>query len=76
MTHASKTIAPAILASAFATVALAAGAFTEVDANADGMVTLEELAAAHPDVTEDQFRAADDNGDGVLSQEEYAAMTG
>ncbi len=76
MTHTSKIIVPAILASAFATAALAAGSFTEVDVNADGMVTPDEMIAANPEMTEEEFRAADANGDGVLSQEEYEAMSG
>ena len=54
-------------------VALAAADFAGVDANADGQATMEEVAAAAPEVTEEKFKMADANGDGVLTAEEYAA---
>ena len=43
------------------------------DANEDGMVTLDELVAAYPDVTEDAFNQADANADGALDADELAA---
>lgn len=43
------------------------------DADGDGLVTFEELVAAHPDVTEETFNAADTNGDGTLDEDELAA---
>lgn len=77
MTHTSKLIASAILASAMgATSALAAESFTEVDLNADGLITPQELITADPTITEDAFKAADTDGDGALSPEEYEAMAG
>ena len=45
--------------------------FDTVDANADGTLTFEEVAAAMPDMNEDQFKAADTDGDGVLSKPEW-----
>lgn len=47
--------------------------FTDMDSNDDGVLTLSELQAALPDVTEDDFTAADVNADGGLSEEEMAA---
>lgn len=46
--------------------------FDQVDANADGTLTFEEVAAAVPDMNEDQFKAADTDGDGVLSKPEWS----
>ena len=45
--------------------------FDTVDANADGTLSFEEVAAAMPDMNEDQFKAADTDGDGVLSKPEW-----
>ena len=45
------------------------------DANADGMVTMEEGAAAGYEWTEEQFKAADTDGNGSLSEEEFTAAT-
>jgi Ca2+-binding EF-hand superfamily protein len=63
---------------ALATAILLAGAGTAMaedmlDANADGMITLDELLAVYTDVTEEQFIQADANGDGVLDADELAA---
>ncbi|MCC1492687.1 hypothetical protein [Cognatishimia sp. F0-27] len=46
---------------------------TALDGDGDGMVTLEELQAVHPDVTSDAFMQADTDGDAMLSAEELAA---
>lgn len=55
--------------------ATVAGAATmeELDANADGAVTFEELLAVMPDVTEEAFTAADTSADGLIDAEELAA---
>ena len=45
------------------------------DVDGDGMVTMEEFAAAYPDLTEDVFTAADANADGMLDADEIAAAT-
>jgi hypothetical protein len=47
-------------------------AFEEVDANADGLISLEEAAA----IEGLDFATADVNQDGSLDQEEYAAIQG
>lgn len=44
-----------------------------LDANEDGFLSLAELQAAYPDLTEEAFTEADANGDGVLDQDELAA---
>lgn len=64
-----KIIAAAtILASA-----AAAFAMTEVDTNGDNMLSMDELQAAYPDMTEDQFGDADVDADGMISEAELAA---
>lgn len=50
--------------------------FAAVDANADGLVSMEEATAAGWDWTEDQFKAADGDGDGSLNADEFAAAAG
>ena len=62
----------AILTTSTAAIA-ASDDFAKVDANADGMVTLEEGMAMHSDWTDDAFKALDIDGNGSLSAEEYAA---
>jgi hypothetical protein len=57
------------------TAVFAAADFATVDANADGMATWEEVAAAAPDISEERFKAADANSDGSLSADEYTALT-
>lgn len=52
---------------------LSAPALLAQDADGDGLVTMEELTAAYPDVTEEAFTEADTNGDGALNAEELAA---
>jgi len=43
------------------------------DVDGDGMVSIDEFAAAWPDLTEETFVAADTNGDGMLDADEIAA---
>ncbi|NDW54070.1 EF-hand domain-containing protein [Aliiroseovarius sp. PrR006] len=62
------TLTSAIVLTA-ATAAFAEG----LDANGDGMVTIEETVAMYPDVTAETFSTADTNDDGVLDAEELAA---
>ena len=50
--------------------------FAKVDANADGMVSMEEAAAAGWAWSEDDFKAADADGDGSLNADEFAAAAG
>ncbi|MEZ5870748.1 MAG: hypothetical protein R3D32_02660 [Nitratireductor sp.] len=71
-----------ILAFAFAGFAAAPAlaadmaSFSAADANADGIVTMEEGNAVGANWTEEQFKAADTNGNGSLSEAEYNAATG
>jgi hypothetical protein len=66
-----KVFLAAIALMASSSIALAAGDFTKADANADGMITLEEGRALHADWTADSFKALDTNADGSLNQTEY-----
>jgi hypothetical protein len=53
-------------------LSLPALAVAETDANADGVLTLEEVLVAHPELTEESFASMDANGDGVLDADEVA----
>ena len=48
-------------------------AAADADANGDGLLSLEEVLVAHPDLTEANFVAMDVNADGVLDADEAAA---
>ncbi len=73
MKHTISTIAlAAILTTSTAAIA-ASDDFAKIDANSDGMVTIEEGMKMHSDWTEDAFKALDIDGNGSLSAEEYAA---
>lgn len=50
-----------------------AASFTQVDANADGMITQDEFAAAYPDAGAEAWTATDVNGDGVVTEDELVA---
>lgn len=52
--------------------ASSAVAMGDADANADGVLTLDEVKAAYPDVSEDQFMEADANDDGLLTAGEVS----
>ncbi|GAA5068619.1 hypothetical protein N0B44_01615 [Roseibacterium beibuensis] len=51
---------------------LAMGQAESLDADGDGMVSYEEVLAAMPEMTEEEFAALDADGDGMLSAEEIA----
>lgn len=62
---------------AFTAPAMAQAAdFATVDADGSGTVTWEEVQAAMPDVTEEQFQAADADDSGDLSEDEFATLGG
>ncbi|MCT8999054.1 hypothetical protein [Chelativorans intermedius] len=66
-----------IAAAGFAAPAFAQAAdFATVDADQSGTVSMEELQAAMPDVTEEAFTAADTDGSGDLSEDEFNAAFG
>ncbi len=48
---------------------------SDVDTNADGMASYEELVAVYTDLTEEQFTMMDTNGDASLDEAEMAAAT-
>jgi len=64
-----------IILSVMITGGLVAAAFaaSHVDANGDGVLTLEEVNAVFPEITGDTFAAMDVNGDGGLDSSEVAA---
>ncbi|MCF6233603.1 MAG: hypothetical protein L3J36_10990 [Rhodobacteraceae bacterium] len=45
----------------------------QVDTNGDGILTLDEVNAAFPDIKAEEFSAMDANADGVLDNDEVAA---
>lgn len=48
-------------------------AAAEIDANGDGLLTIEEVQAVQPDVTAEAFSTMDINGDGALDADEVKA---
>ncbi|MDU8929817.1 EF-hand domain-containing protein [Alisedimentitalea sp. MJ-SS2] len=69
MTHMSKTLAALGLILS-PTLAFAA---VELDANGDGMITIEEMQAVYTDTTAEAFSEMDTNGDGALDDGEMQA---
>lgn len=51
-----------------------AASVSDLDANGDGMVTIEEVQVVNPDITAEEFAAMDANADGSLSDEELSAV--
>ena len=47
-------------------------AMSDADANADKVLSMEEMKAAYPEISEDQFALADANSDGVLTEQELS----
>lgn len=45
----------------------------EIDANGDGMMTVDEIQAVYPDLTAEAFAEADLNNDGALDDDEMVA---
>ncbi|MFX0547357.1 EF-hand domain-containing protein [Roseovarius sp. S1116L3] len=67
----TKYIALALGMSAMATTAFAD--MSAMDTNADGMLTMDEVQAAYPDMTAEQFSEIDSNGDGAVDDAELTA---
>ena len=66
-----KTFPSLILAAAF--VPALALAQPVLDANDDGMGSLDELQLVHPDIDAETFMQADSDGDALLNADELAA---
>ena len=65
----------ATLTLAAVTFATASFAMSDADANGDKLLTMDEVKAAYPEVSEDQFMQADADSDGVLSEQELSDAT-
>jgi hypothetical protein len=52
--------------------ATASFAMSDVDANADKMLSMDEMKVAYPEISEDQFNQADADADGALSEQELS----
>lgn len=68
-----KTFAALTSAAALLTGAAIAGEMTDYDTDGDGLLSLEEVQTAKPEVTEDAFNSFDEDGDGFLNEDEYDA---
>ncbi|WP_380055474.1 hypothetical protein ACFE33_00500 [Falsihalocynthiibacter sp. SS001] len=68
-----KTVLTTTAAILAFTAPVLAASVSELDANGDGMVTIDELKAVNPEVTAEEFAAMDTNGDGSLNDEELSA---
>jgi len=55
------------------TLAFPAWAATDIDANADGVLTIDEVQSAFPEITPETFSAMDVNADGALDSDEVVA---
>lgn len=67
----TKFIAILIGLGALANSAIAMGErAVEVDANGDGVMTVDEVQAVYPDITAEVFAEVDTNNDGVLDDAE------
>jgi hypothetical protein len=72
MTKTLKMTGFAIATLCLPAYAMGAGA-AEVDANGDGILSVAEVQAVYPDVTNEQFSAMDLNADGGLDDGEVQA---
>ncbi|APX13770.1 hypothetical protein [Tateyamaria omphalii] len=66
---ASLTCVAALCLPAFALAEVPA----DLDTDADGVLTIDEVQASFPEVTSDGFSAMDLNADGVLDEDEVVA---
>lgn len=72
MTHLKSLTALAATALCLPAFAMGQSAM-QVDANEDGVLSLAEVQAVYPDMTEEQFATVDLNGDGTLEDAEIKA---
>ncbi|PVA11456.1 calcium-binding protein [Pelagivirga sediminicola] len=68
----TKFIASVLGMSALAATAAFAD-MSAIDTNGDGLVTMDEIQAAYPEVTAEQFSEIDTNGDGAVDDAEMSA---
>ncbi len=73
MTKVTNALTLAAMIAAFSPSLVAADTLTDLDANEDTMVTMEEVMAVFPETTEDAFAAMDANADGSLDASEIEA---
>ena len=70
----TKYIAVLIGMGLMANAAIAAGeGVTEIDTNGDGLMTIDEIQAAYPDMDAETFSQIDANGDGAVDDAEMVA---
>lgn len=67
------TLTTAVLFLVGLPLAAAAQTAADLDTNGDGLLTIDEVQAAYPDMGTDSFTAMDLNADGALDAEEIAA---
>ncbi|MEM9550076.1 MAG: hypothetical protein AAGA05_02805 [Pseudomonadota bacterium] len=68
-----RSIFLTLASAAFLTGPIMAFAQTELDTNGDGVLTLDEVQAAFPEITVENFAAMDVNADGALDGDEIVA---
>ena len=73
MTKYTNTLTIAAMFAVLAPSFVAADTLTDLDANEDTMVTIDEVTAVYPETTEDAFAAMDANADGSLDADEIEA---
>lgn len=75
MTYLTKFAVITSFVLAFPAYAMSQSA-SEIDANGDGVLTMDEVQAALPDITSETFAAMDQNADGALDEGEVSAAQG
>ncbi len=72
MFKAYKSVLASVVCIGIPALAIGAG-IQDVDANADGVLTIDEVQSTYPEITVDTFSAMDVNSDGALDEAEVAA---
>lgn len=72
MTKSISVVLAAAAALSIPALAMGQGA-SELDVNGDGVLTIDEVQAAYPEVTSDSFTTMDLNADGALDADEITA---
>ena len=66
----------ALAVSTFAVTSALAVELTEIDADNNGVISMEEAKVAMPNLSQEDFTAADVDGDGSLNAEELGGLGG